>query len=157
MKSFAPSTLLSIGLQVDVWHEDASSCSLPSPLPSNVSDWLMVANVSMLNVMATVQGSTLAGCFNCAPGDRKCTGWAFTNVTVKNQNGSPAAPYTSAFISVMRALWTLLRLSAEWILCPVLANDMRKFFFSSKALFFIYPSLRFCVCGLRVMDLGEHG
>ena len=53
----------------------------------------MVSNVTMRNIDATVDANVVAGCLMCAPGDRKCTGWTFDNVTVRTHTGIPAANY----------------------------------------------------------------
>lgn len=85
-------------IYADVYHEDAPTpCALPSPLPANMSDWLEISNITVRDVVATVPDGQGAGCFLCAPGDRKCTGWRYTNVTVLRHDGRPAAPYTCAY------------------------------------------------------------
>ena len=84
---------LNAAIYTDVFHQDVPTCSLPSPMPPDTSDWLTVQNVSLVNVTATVPSGQMAGCFVCAPGDRKCTGWAFDNVRVSTHAGLPAAPY----------------------------------------------------------------
>ena len=85
---------LNAAIYADVFHQDVLACALPSPLPANASDdWLLVANVSLRDVVATVPDGVRAGCFVCAPGARKCAGWSFDNVTVARHDGAPAAPY----------------------------------------------------------------
>lgn len=85
---------INAALYTDVFHQDVSVCALPSPLPANATDdWLLVANVTMRNIVATVPDGQAAGCFVCAPGARKCAGWSFDNVTVARHDGAPAAGY----------------------------------------------------------------
>ena len=85
---------LNAAIYTDVFHQDVATCALPTPLPPDTSDWLSVQNISLQHIHATVFNQQAAGCFVCAPGDRKCSGWNFTNVTVVRQDGiTPAVPY----------------------------------------------------------------
>ena len=85
---------LNAALYTDVFHQDVAVCALPSPLPANASDdWLLVANITLRDIVATVPDGQSAGCFVCAPGARKCAGWAFENVSVARHDGAPAAGY----------------------------------------------------------------
>ena len=89
---------LNAALYTDVYHQDVSTCALPSPLPPGADDWLSVTNVTMKNIVARVPDGQGAGCFVCAPGDRKCAGWAFENVSVvRASDAQPAAPYKCFF------------------------------------------------------------
>ena len=88
---------LNAAIYTDVFHQDVPTCGLPARMPPNTTGWLTVRNITVRDVVATVPDGQGAGCFVCAPGDAKCTGWAFHNVTVRRQDGQPAGPYTCIY------------------------------------------------------------
>lgn len=84
-------------LYTSVFHEDIPNglCAAPKPLPPQAGNgWLTARNIRFINVSARVPSGQGAGCFVCAPNTSICTGFSFTNVSVRSgAGGAPAEPY----------------------------------------------------------------
>ena len=84
---------INAAIYTNVYHQDVVTCALPAIMPPDTTEWLTVQNITVRDIVATVPNGQAAGCFVCAPDARKCSGWAFENVSVSRHDGSPASPY----------------------------------------------------------------